>query len=108
MNLRFYDQRHEAESYIRGARPMLHRAKDAALSLALPVFIGAVRALFPTAVMRGGALVGFHDSGDKRMPDDIAAGKGAKRDVLNVVENALDAFQTRKPARQVELGDVPP
>ena len=87
-------ERHEAKSYIRGARPMLHRAA-AALSLALPVFIGAVRA-FPTAVMRGGALVHFHDSGDKRMPDDIAAGKGAKRDVLNVV-NALDAFRPESP-----------
>ena len=41
------------------------------------------------------------------MPDNIAAGKGAKRDALNTVENALDAFQTRKPARQVELGDIP-
>ena len=47
--------------------------------------------------MRGGALVGFHDSGDKRMPDDIAADKGAKRDVLNVVRTRWTLFRPESP-----------
>ena len=93
-NLRFYDQRHEAESYIRGTRPTMRRqAKNAALALARLVFIGVVRAPFPIAVAYGGALVGFHDSSNKGMPDDVATGKGAKRDILDAIEDTLHAFQ---------------
>ena len=47
------------------------------------------------------------DPADQFMPDDVVIRQVAKRDVFNVVQDALhDSKSTTGAARQVDLGDV--